>query len=60
MNTFATYKTVAKHLWDSLAKNYKVVKLALANAVRVAAISKTMEVLDPPIVYDCITKHKAF
>lgn len=59
MNRFATYKSVAKRLWDSLSANYKVVKSAYADVVGIEAISKTMEISDLPIVRDCIAKYKA-
>ena len=48
MNRFSAYISVAKRLWDSLSPNYKVVKSAYANVVKIEAISKIMEIQHLP------------
>ena len=59
MNKFVLYKSSTKHLLDSLATNSKVVQSTYADAVRIDAISKTMEIDDLPTVHDIIVKFKA-
>ena len=59
MNKFVLYKSLTKHLLDTMAANSKVVQSAYANAVRVEAISKTMEIADLPTLHDIIVKFKA-
>lgn len=60
MNKFVIYKSLTKHLLDSLTTNSKVVQSAYANAVRIEAISKTMEISDLPTMRDVFIKFKAF
>ena len=59
MNKFVLYKSSTKNLLDSLAINLKVVQSVYADVVRIEAISKTMEIVDLPIVCDVIIKFKA-
>ena len=59
MNKFVLYKSLTKHLLDNTIANSKVVQSAYENAVRIKAISKTMEIVDLPIVHDIIVKFKA-
>lgn len=59
MNKFVLYKSSTKHLLTTIATNSKVVQLAYENVVRVEALSKTMEIVDLPIVRDIIVKFKA-
>ena len=59
MNKFVQYKSLTKHLVDSLVENSKVVQSAYVDAVRIEAISKTMEDFDLPTVHDVIIKFKA-
>ena len=53
------YKSLTIHLLDTIAANSKVVQSAYENAVRVEAISKTMEIVDLSRVRDIIVKFKA-
>lgn len=48
MNKFASHKSLAKHLQVSLVTNFKVVQSAYEDAIRIEAISKTMEIVDLP------------
>ena len=59
MNKFVLYKSSTKHLLDTMEVNSKVVQSADANAMRVEAILKTMEIVDLPTVRDIIVKFKA-
>ena len=59
MNKFVLYKSLTKHLLDTTTENSKVVQSAYENAMRVEAISKTMEIVDLPTMRDIIVKFKA-
>ena len=59
MNKFVLYKSLTKHLLDNITANSKVVQSAYADAVRIEAISKTMEIFDLSTVCDVIIKFKA-
>ena len=59
MNKFVLYKSLTKHLLYNTTANSKVVQSAYENAVRIEAISKTMEIADLPTVRDIIVKFKA-
>ena len=59
MDKFFLYKSLTKHLLDTTTANSKVVQSTYENAVRVEAISKTMEIADLPTVRDIIVKFKA-
>lgn len=59
LNRFYFYKSLAKHVYNYLAKNSKVVKSTYVDVVRVEAISKIMEISDLPTVRDVIIKFKA-
>ena len=59
MNKFVLYKSLTKHLLDNTTPNSKIIQSAYENAVRIEAISKTMEIADLPTVRDIIVKFKA-
>ena len=59
MNKFVLYKSLTKHLLDNTTTNSKVIQSAYENAVRIEAISKTMEIVDLPTMRDVIVKFKA-
>ena len=59
MNKFVLYKSLTKHLLDNTTPNSKIIQSAYENAVRIEAISKTMEIADLPTVRDIIVKFKS-